>query len=288
MINSLSASIPLSINIKGKLITFNKPMVMGVLNITKDSFYEKSRIHSTEGAIETTAKMIEAGALIIDVGAASSRPGAKLVQTTEEIETLLPVLQSLVKQFPEVAFSVDTYNSKTALAALAAGAAIINDISAGTIDKEMFETIASINAPYIMMHMQGLPEFMQNAPYYKNVVHDTLDFFVERVGKARESGIKDIILDPGFGFGKTLEHNYFLLNQLPLFKVFHLPILCGLSRKSLINKVIYTKAEDALNGTTVLNTIALLNGANILRVHDVKEAQQAVDLVHYYNNLQEE
>lgn len=284
MINNLSASIPLSINIKGKLFSLNKPIVMGILNITKDSFYEKSRINNAESALETTALMIRDGALIIDLGAASSRPGAKLVEAEAEIQTLLPVLESLVKHFPEAIFSVDTYNAKTAVAAVNSGAAIINDISAGTIDKGMFEAIAALNVPYIMMHMQGIPAIMQNAPDYHNVVQDIISFFVERVGKAREMGIKDIILDPGFGFGKKLEHNYILLHHLHLFKVFNLPVLCGLSRKSLINKVIHTTPEEALNGTTVLNTLALMNGANILRVHDVKEAQQAIDLVNFYNN----
>ncbi len=287
MINNISETIPLSINAKGKLIHLNKPIVMGILNITEDSFYVKSRFKDTEEILLAVDKMLVQGAAIIDIGAASSRPGAKLINDNEEQEIILPVIASVVKHFPAAVFSVDTYNSKTARAAVAAGAAIINDISAGTIDDEMLSTIASLNVPYVMMHMQGLPEFMQKAPHYNEVVQDTITYFVERVGLAKQMGIKDIIIDPGFGFGKNLEHNYKLLNHLKLFEIFQLPILCGLSRKSIINKVIHTTADEALNGTTVLNTIALLNGAHILRVHDVLEAHQAVELVHYYSTIKD-
>jgi dihydropteroate synthase len=283
MINNISETIPLSINAKGKLIHLNKPIVMGILNITDDSFYVKSRFKDTDELLLAVNKMLAQGAAIIDIGAASSRPGAKLIQDNLEQEIILPVITSLVQHFPEAIFSVDTYNSKTAKAAIAAGAAIINDISAGTIDKEMLSTIASLNVPYVMMHMQGLPEYMQNKPHYNDVVNDTINYFIERVGLARQLGIKDIIIDPGFGFGKNIEHNYKLLSQVNKFEIFNVPILCGLSRKSIINKVINTSADEALNGTTVLNTIALLNGAHILRVHDVLEAQQAIELVHYYS-----
>jgi dihydropteroate synthase len=284
MINHISASIPFSINVKGNLLHLNKPIVMGILNITDDSFYSNSRYKSTEDITSATSKMLAQGAAIIDIGAASSRPGAKLIKEELEMEILLPVIEALVKQFPEAIFSVDTYHSKTAKAAVASGAAIINDISAGSIDKEMMSTIASLNVPYIMMHMQGLPEFMQDAPTYKDVVQDTFDYFIEKIALARQFGIKDIIIDPGFGFGKNLAHNYKLLANLKLFEIFQLPILCGLSRKSLINKVIHTTADTALNGTSILNTIALLNGAHILRVHDVLEAHQAIELVQYYSS----
>lgn len=282
MINNLSESLPLSINIKGRLISLEKPLVMGILNITNDSFYEKSRVKYIEQAILVTSEMLKAGASIIDIGAASSRPGAKLVNAATELEILMPVLEGLLQHFPETIFSVDTYNAKTAEFVIDSGAGMINDISAGSIDKDMFALMAQKNVPYVMMHMQGIPEFMQISPQYENVVEETIQYFVEKVGMAQQAGINDIIIDPGFGFGKSLDHNYHLLKNLPLFKVFDKPILCGLSRKSIINKVIHTTADKALNGTTVLNTIALLNGANILRVHDVLEAQQAIELVNYY------
>jgi dihydropteroate synthase len=282
MINSLSESITLSINLKGNLLSLKTPLVMGILNITNDSFYKKSRFIGNDNIIEVAQQMFDAGATIIDIGAASSRPGAKLIEAEKEIETLLPVLENLVKHFPEAFFSIDTYHSKTAKYAVDAGAAMINDISSGSIDKEMFSVIAALNVPYVMMHMQGIPETMQDAPSYSNVVKETLNYFIEKVSLARQLGIKDVIIDPGFGFGKALNHNYLLLQQLHLFNIFQVPILCGLSRKSFINKIIETNADSALNGTTVLNTIALLNGANILRVHDVLEAQQAVRLVQYY------
>jgi len=287
MINNISAPIPLSINLKGNLLLLDKPLVMGVLNITKDSFYEKSRFQNNDDLIYQTEKMLSAGAAIIDVGAASSRPGAKLINAEEEVELLLPALHNLLQHFPEAIFSIDTYNSKTAIAAAEMGAALINDISAGAIDDQMFSTIAALNIPYVMMHMQGVPEHMQKLPRYDDVVQETIQYFVQKVGIARQAGIKDIIIDPGFGFGKSLEHNFILLKNLKLFDVFQLPILCGLSRKSFINRVINTTADEALNGTTVLNTIALLNGANILRVHDALEAKQTIDLVNYYSNTNE-
>ena len=282
MINSLSESITLSINLKGNLLSLKTPLVMGILNITNDSFYKKSRFIGNDNIIEVAQQMLDAGAAIIDIGAASSRPGAKLIDAENEIETLLPVLENLVKHFPDAFFSIDTYHSKTAKYAVDAGAAMINDISSGSIDKEMFSVIAALNVPYVMMHMQGIPETMQDAPSYSNVVKETLDYFIAKVSLARQLGIKDVIIDPGFGFGKALDHNYLLLQQLHLFNIFQVPILCGLSRKSIVNKIIETNPDNALNGTTVLNTIALLNGANILRVHDVLEAQQAVRLVQYY------
>lgn len=287
MINNLSKPNSLSINIKGKLISLNKPLVMGILNVNNDSFYEKSRFATKESIHKHVEKMHQAGADIIDLGAASSRPGAKLVSAIDEIDVLLPIFKSLVHEFPSITFSIDTYNAQTARTLVNEGAAIINDISAGMYDSLMFETISDLGIPYIMMHIQGVPETMQLSPAYEHVVKDTIDYFVERIGLARQAGIKDIIIDPGFGFGKNLEHNYTLLKNLHLFKIFDCPILCGLSRKSVINKVINTKAEDALNGTTVLNTIALMNGANILRVHDVLEAKQAVELFHFYSNANE-
>jgi dihydropteroate synthase len=284
MINNLTATIPFVINFKGKLLSLKKPVVMGVLNITDDSFFEKSRFTNIKDIIEQTQKMLHVGATIIDIGAASSKPGAKLISSVKEIELLRPVLKALVETFPETYFSIDTYNAETAKFVVENGASMINDISAGKIDHDMFETVASLDVPYVMMHMQGLPETMQENPKYEDVLQQTIEYFTERVEVARNFGIKDIILDPGFGFGKNLEHNYCLLKHLKLLEVFQLPILCGLSRKSMINNVIHTNPNQALNGTTVLNTIALLNGAHILRVHDVLEAQQAIDLVNFYNN----
>lgn len=284
MINNISESIPLSINLKGRLLTLDSPIVMGILNVTTDSFYKKSRYTTHESLQDACEKMLAAGVSIIDIGAASSRPGAKLIEAKEETELLIPLLSSLVKAFPDANFSIDTYNASTAKVAVESGAALINDISAGVLDAQMFSTIASLKVPYIMMHMQGIPFTMQVEPHYENVLKETMEFFVQRVALARAAGISDLIIDPGFGFGKTLEHNYVLLKHLRLFELFQLPILCGVSRKSIINKVIHTKADSALNGTTVLNTIALLNGASIIRVHDVLEARQAVDLVHYYQN----
>jgi dihydropteroate synthase len=284
MINPLSTQIPFSINIKGKLLSLSKPIVMGVVNITPDSFFKNSRVHDLEELCSKVQEMWEFGAAIIDIGAASSRPGAALVSSNDELKVLMPALQLLVKKFPEIPFSIDTYNAETARVCVGEGAAIINDISSGNIDQKMFETIASLRVPYIMMHMQGIPETMQHNPTYSDVLDEMIEFFLSKVTLAQELGINDIIIDPGFGFGKSLEHNYFLLRHLNQFSIFQLPILCGLSRKSFINKVIHTNPETALNGTTVLNTIALLNGANILRVHDVLEAKQAIDLINFYQN----
>jgi dihydropteroate synthase len=284
MINPLSTQIPFSINVKGKLLSLSKPIVMGVVNVTPDSFFKNSRVNDMGELCSRVQAMWDSGAAIVDVGAASSRPGAAMVTSNDELKVLMPALQLLVKKFPEIPFSIDTYNAETARVCVGEGAAIINDISSGNIDQKMFETIASLRVPYIMMHMQGIPETMQHNPTYSDVLDEMIEFFLSKVTLAQELGINDIIIDPGFGFGKSLEHNYFLLRHLNQFSIFQLPILCGLSRKSFINKVIHTNPETALNGTTVLNTIALLNGANILRVHDVLEAKQAIDLINFYQN----
>jgi dihydropteroate synthase len=284
MINPLSTQIPFSINVKGKLLSLSKPIVMGVVNVTPDSFFKNSRVNDMGELCSRVQAMWDSGSAIVDIGAASSRPGAALVSSNDELKVLMPALQLLVKKFPEIPFSIDTYNAETARVCVGEGAAIINDISSGNIDQKMFETIASLRVPYIMMHMQGIPETMQHNPTYSDVLDEMIEFFLSKVTLAQELGINDIIIDPGFGFGKSLEHNYFLLRHLKQLNVFQLPILCGLSRKSFINKVIHTNPETALNGTTVLNTIALLNGANILRVHDVLEAKQAIDLINFYQN----
>ncbi len=268
-----------TLNCKGKLTDLSKPSVMAILNITPDSFYSKSRMASVEDALEQSAKFLEAGAKFIDIGAYSSRPGATDVGETEEIERLVPVVKAISQTFPDAIISVDTFRAKVAEEAINAGAHIINDIAAGNLDEKMFETVAKLQVPYIMMHMKGTPQHMQNNPTYDNVSKEVFSYFSEKIKILNQLGVKDIILDPGFGFAKTLDHNYELLRNLQMLSFFDLPLLVGFSRKSMITKALHIKTEDALNGTTVLNTTALLKGANILRVHDVKEAVECVELV---------
>ncbi len=268
-----------TLNCGGKIINLSSALVMGIINITPDSFFSGSRFSGDAEILNYVEKILSEGADIIDIGAASSRPGAKLINPKDEQKVLMPILKAIVKKFPNAIISIDTYNSDTALKTIEYGANIINDISSGDIDNKMFEIIAKLNVPYIMMHMQGTPENMQLNPKYNNIIKEISLYFAEKVNKLRLMGVNDIIIDPGFGFGKTLEHNYELLNKLDYFKIFDCPMLVGLSRKSMINKVLNTKPEDALNGTTVLNTIALMKGAKILRVHDVKEAKQSIKLM---------
>ena len=273
-----------TINCNGKIINLSSPLVMGVINITPDSFYPGSRARHSLDAIKHAESLLENGADILDLGAASSRPGAGLISPKEEQERLLPVLKAVSGQFPEAIISVDTYNSSTALKAASYGAHIINDISAGSIDPDMFSTIAELQLPYIIMHMQGTPANMQNKPHYNHLVREIAGFFSEKLQLLNSMGIHDVIIDPGFGFGKTLEHNYQLLAALDYFSMFEQPLLVGFSRKSMINKLLNTKSGEALNGTTVLNTIALLKGADILRVHDAKEAREAIKITAFYNS----
>ncbi|UKT64147.1 dihydropteroate synthase [Pedobacter mucosus] len=268
-----------SINVKGKLIDLSSPKVMGILNITPDSFYSNSRTKSVNDALTKTEQYLKEGATFIDVGGYSSRPGAKNIAAEEELSRLVPIIKSLINAFPEVIISVDTFRARVAEECVYVGASIINDISAGDMDELMFKTIAKLKVPYIMMHMQGTPQNMQQNPNYKNVLLDVIDYFSNKVSELTALKIHDVIIDPGFGFGKTIEHNYELLNQLEAFKIFKLPILAGVSRKGMIHKVLESKAEEALNGTSVLNTIALQKGAGILRVHDVKEAMECIKLV---------
>ncbi|NVN94169.1 MAG: dihydropteroate synthase [Bacteroidetes bacterium] len=272
-----------TINCRGKLINFNKALVMGILNITDDSFFDGGK-HITEAQwMAHTCKMLLDGADIIDIGAASTRPGAKLISADEEAEILLPVIRSIRKEYPDALISVDTYHSNVAKISADNGVDIINDISGGEFDKAMFSTIAQLKVPYILMHIKGAPENMQQNPIYENLIEEMMLYFAEKINTLRLLGVNDIILDPGFGFGKTVEHNYEILQKLDLFKFHELPILVGLSRKSMINKVLNTSPAEALNGTTVLNTIALLKGAKIVRVHDVKEAVEAVKLCETMN-----
>jgi dihydropteroate synthase len=271
-----------SINCKGKLLSLQEPVVMGIINLTPDSFYEG---HLKLNAHEITAKagnMIQDGAAIVDIGGLSTRPGSQPVSVQEEMDRVLPAMEAIHSAFPALIVSIDTYNSRVAQAAVHAGAGIINDISGGNADPHMLHTAAELGVPFICMHMLGTPATMQQNPVYSNVVQEVLDFFIAKIDACTRAGIKDVIIDPGFGFGKTITHNFQLLKALSVLAMTNRPILAGLSRKSTIYKTLENTAADALNGTTVLNTIALLNGASILRVHDVKEANEAVRLYNAY------
>lgn len=268
----------MTINCKGNLIDLSSPKVMGILNVTPNSFFDGGK-HSDEKAILIQVEtMLSEGATFIDIGGYSSKPSAEFVSEEEELQRLLPVVQKVVKEFPEAIISIDTFRSKVAKETIESGAAIINDISAGNLDDAMLETVSQLRVPYIMMHMKGTPQTMQSMTQYENIVKEMMFYFSERVAKARSLGINDLIIDPGFGFAKTLEQNFEVLNKLEIFQMLELPILAGVSRKSMIYKTLETSAEFALNGTTSLNTIALLKGAKILRVHDVKEAVECVTL----------
>ncbi|MNI45377.1 Dihydropteroate synthase [compost metagenome] len=268
-----------SLNIKGRLIDLSSPKVMGILNITPDSFYSNSRTKSIDEALIKTEKYLAEGATFIDIGGYSSRPGAKDISEQEEIDRLVPVVARLSEAFPEAIFSIDTFRAKVAEATIEAGAHIINDIASGDMDELMFETVARLQVPYMIMHMQGTPQNMQQNPVYENVLLEVVDYLAKKIAALKALHIHDVIIDPGFGFGKTIAHNYELLNQMEAFRIFKLPILVGFSRKGMIYKTLGTTAAEALNGTSILNTIALQKGAGILRVHDVKEAVECVKLV---------
>ncbi len=257
---------------------------MGIVNLTPDSFYDGGKYSDINDVLRDAEEKIKQGADIIDIGAASSRPNAKEIDETEEWARLEPVLKELRKKFPQIFISVDTYRSVIAKKAADLGADIINDIAGGNLDKEMFSVISKLDVAYVLMHMQGTPQTMQQAPEYGDVVFEVKNELEQKVSRLTELNFKNIILDVGFGFGKTTEHNYQLLKQLPQFSELGFPILAGVSRKSMINKVIHTNPVTALNGTTVLNTIALMNGTSILRVHDVTEAKQAIELMEFYRN----
>ena len=257
---------------------------MGILNITPDSFYDGGKYKNEADILFQTEKMLTEGATFIDVGAYSSRPGAAHISEKEELKRILPVIELLVKYFPEIIISVDTFRSEIAKKTIENGAAIINDISGGKMDEKMFQTVAELQVPYILMHMLGTPQNMQQNPVYEDVTKDIIRFFSEQIFKLHQLKMNDIIIDMGFGFGKTLQHNYEILSNLALFKNLDAPILIGVSRKSMLYKPLDITANEALNATTAANTIALLNGANILRVHDVKEAVEAIKIV---NQLRE-
>ena len=274
----------MTINCKQTLIDLSTPKIMGILNVTPDSFYDGGQFKEESAILQQVESMLTNGATFIDVGAYSSRPNADFVTEAEELNRLIPIVNLLVEKFPEIILSVDTFRSEVANQAVEHGAALINDISAGELDKLMLETIAKLQVPYIMMHMRGTPQTMQQQTDYRDLINDILFYFSEKIQKARQLAINDLIIDPGFGFGKTTAQNFELLEKLKLFNILDLPILAGVSRKSMIYKSLQTTAKEALNGTTALHMVALQNGAKLLRVHDVKEAVECVKL---YNLLKD-
>lgn len=273
-----------TINFKGKIMDLSSPIVMGILNITPDSFFKGYLDHSHEDIIGLARNMIIQGATILDIGGQSTRPGSIRIAAEDEIKRVIPVIETLHKHFPEVILSIDTYYSEVAGIAVQSGASIVNDISAGELDNNMISTVGRLNVPYVAMHMQGTPETMQQNPNYINVVKEVIEYFISKKQECIQAGIKDIILDPGFGFGKNNEHNYKLLRELSSLGILDCPILAGVSRKGMIYKTLGLSPSEALNGTTVANTMALMNGARILRVHDVKEAVEAITIFNAYKN----
>ncbi|MFN8288351.1 MAG: dihydropteroate synthase [Chitinophagales bacterium] len=269
----------MTINCRGRLIDLSSPVVMGILNLTPDSFYKGSRVTTEKQVLARARKMLADGATILDLGGMSSRPGAKIISERTEVQRILPHVSNILKHLPNAIISIDTIHASVAERCLKEGAHIINDISAGTYDKKMLKTVSAYKAPFIAMHMKGLPQNMQLNPRYKNVVTEVMDYLAKRITACRKAGIVDVIIDPGFGFGKTLEHNYTLLRNLNYFTELNVPVLAGLSRKGMIYKILETDSANALNGTTAANTVALLKGARIVRVHDVKEATEAIKVV---------
>ena len=276
---------PTTLNCKGKLLDLSSPKVMGILNTTPDSFYDGGQFQNEKSILDQAEKMILEGVDIIDIGGMSSRPGAEIIGTEKELQRVIPAIQSIIKAFPESIISIDTINSKVAKEAVSAGASIINDISAGILDEQMFDTVAALKVPYVLMHMKGKPNNMQKAPVYDDVLTEVLDFLIERVGKLRLLGVKDIVIDPGFGFGKEIEHNFRLIRHLHVFRMMELPILAGISRKSFIYKTLNSSAEGALTGTIALHMVALDEGAKILRVHDVKAAVETIKIWESLQNV---
>lgn len=274
----------MTINLNGNLMDLSTPKIMGILNVTPDSFYDGGMFDSNKKILDHVEKMLTDGVDIIDVGGYSSRPGAKEVKLKDEIKRVVPTIELIKKEFNETTISVDTFRSEVALQAVNSGASIINDISGGDLDPNMFNCVAELNVPYIIMHMRGNPKNMQNNPLYENVIVEIIENLSKKVFEATEAGVIDVIIDPGFGFGKTLKHNYELLNNLDQFKQFNYPILVGLSRKSMIYKILDSTPQYAINGTIITNTIALQNGANILRVHDVSEAIECIKITTFAKN----
>ena len=272
-----------TLNCKGRLIVIDRPLVMGIINITPDSFYAGSRLNDQDSILKRFEQMLLEGADMIDIGGQSTRPGSERITEKEELTRVMPAIEKMAKEFPEAIISIDTFYSKVASQSVAAGASLVNDISCGSIDPEMLAVVGTLNVPYVCMHAQGTLQTMQQKPTYENVTREVIDFFISKTDEATQAGINDVIIDPGFGFGKSIRHNLELLKNLSLFKIFERPLLLGISRKSTIYKTLNTTADAALNGTTVLHTIGLMNGADILRVHDVKEAKEAILLYEEYN-----
>lgn len=263
----------------------DRPLIMGIINATPDSFFKGHSPPGLDGIVSLAGEMLSNGATILDIGGQSTRPGSTRVAAREETERVLPVIEAIQSKHPEAIISIDTYHARVAERAIKAGASIVNDISGGTMDNDMLATVAALKVPYVCMHMKGTPDSMQKEAVYEDVVKEVLDYFIFKLAECKDAGINDIIIDPGFGFGKTIAHNFQLLKHLSLFKMLDRPILAGISRKSTIYKTLGISADNALNGTTVLNTIASMNGASILRVHDVKEAKEAADLLTAYNKI---
>ena len=277
-----------TINLNGQILNLTQPVVMGILNVTPDSFFDGGKYKTEKKVVKRAEEILEQGGSVIDIGAVSTQPGAEPISTKEEIDRLLPAVKAVRKHFPDAFISIDTYRSWVALKVIEdCGPCMVNDVSGGNFDAHMFDTIGKLGVPYILMHMQGTPLKMQENPEYEDIIRDISLFFTDRVKKLTKAGVKDVIIDPGFGFGKTLEHNYELLNRLDSFKVFQLPLLVGVSRKSMIYKLLKTKPEEALNGTSVINTLALMGGTDILRVHDVREAVEAVQIMNKIRSTSE-
>lgn len=268
----------LTLQSKGRLLDLSKPVVMGILNVTPDSFFDGGKYNDESAMLRQAERMLAEGAAIIDVGGMSSRPGAEVISDAEELQRVIPAIELLHQYFPEAMLSIDTVKSSVVRESVAAGASIVNDISAGRLDAKLYETVAEMGVPYVLMHMQGTPGDMQKNPTYENVSLDVLDFFIREVRKLRALGVKDIVLDVGFGFGKTVSHNYQLLQNMHVFQILELPLLTGLSRKSMICRPLGIKPADALNGTTALHMVALQQGSRILRVHDVREAVEVIKI----------
>ncbi|HEY6975888.1 MAG TPA: dihydropteroate synthase [Chitinophagaceae bacterium] len=271
-----------TLNCRGRLLTFPGAIVMGVINVTPDSFYTGSRKITINDALQKAEQMIAEGAAILDIGGQSTRPGSIKTEPEDEAKRVIPVIDAIHKHFPDTIVSVDTFYASIAEQSVQAGASVINDVSGGHFDGAMLSTIADLKVPFVCMHIKGTPQNMQQNPVYENVTREIADYFIERLEKCRKAGIHDVIIDPGFGFGKTITHNFQLLRELSIFKMFEKPILMGISRKSTVYKTLGITTEEALNGTTVLHTLGLLNGANILRAHDVKEAMEAIKLLERY------
>lgn len=271
-----------TLNCKGRLLVIDKPIVMGIINITPDSFYKSSRIQQADALLERASSLMSQGATILDMGGQSTRPGSEFLLADEEIPRIIPAIELVHKHFPEAVISVDTFWSSVATEAIGAGASIINDISAGSIDPYMYETVAKLGVPYVLMHMKGNPQNMQQNPVYENLVTEVLYFFITQTARLKAAGVNDIIIDPGFGFGKTVTQNFLLLKNMGSLKMLDCPLLVGISRKSMVTRTLEISALNALNGTTVLNTLGLIHGANILRVHDVKETIEAIRIYDAY------